>query len=299
MSLTDPGEGHIFGTTRQSSWMKGAIVHVERKPRCPTFRLDPTIDNPSSDLERPQNLSRSCIESYRIPSILDFARTRLHTGRGAPTTYFVGRALRDSAAGSFEHDFVKVVNTTAAAASAAFQLGAAECKVAMDGLSAREMVRYMRALAAHAMRSHRQYFSAAFNLNGPLVDDLALGGPRILLEQMDIGRRAVELAALGGFNKVTWDGAADTYPSRCIMDQLGFQNGLELVHRAHSAGLITYMSAGFKFHNIKDAVVTGVDGIGIGGAQILRCMDGVSGMHGPYVSVPRVSLCDDAKRCNF
>jgi hypothetical protein len=46
------------------------------------------------------------IESYRVPSILDFARVRLHTGYESPNTYFVGRALKDS--GTFEHDFVKV-----------------------------------------------------------------------------------------------------------------------------------------------------------------------------------------------
>jgi hypothetical protein len=49
------------------------------------------------------------------------------------------------------------------------------------------------------------------------------------------------------------------------------------------------MSAGFKFKEIADAVLSGVDGIGIGGAQILRYMDGISGMHGPYVS-PRCLL---------
>lgn len=59
-----------------------------------------------SDLERPQNLARDMIESYRVPSILDFARVRLHTGYESPNTYFVGRALKDS--GNFECDFVKV-----------------------------------------------------------------------------------------------------------------------------------------------------------------------------------------------
>jgi hypothetical protein len=29
VSLTDPGEGHIFGTTRHSRWMTGALVHNE------------------------------------------------------------------------------------------------------------------------------------------------------------------------------------------------------------------------------------------------------------------------------
>ena len=59
---------------------------------------------------------------------------------------------------------------------------------------------------------------------------------------------------------------------------------MKLLHEAHSVGLTAYFSAGFKFENIKDAVFTGVDGIGIGGAQVLRYMDHDTGMHGPYVS---------------
>ncbi|KAK3599357.1 hypothetical protein CHS0354_009857 [Potamilus streckersoni] len=42
MSLTDPGEGHVLGTTRFNDWMKGAIIHVEH-------------------LERPRNLPRENI----------------------------------------------------------------------------------------------------------------------------------------------------------------------------------------------------------------------------------------------
>ena len=109
MSLTDPGDGHVIGTTRFNDWMKGTIVHVEH-------------------LERPRNLPRDKIESYRIPSIFDFARVRLHVGPNAPTTYFVGRCVKDS--GDFKDDFLKLVNITAA-----FYQGAAECKVSMEGLS--------------------------------------------------------------------------------------------------------------------------------------------------------------------
>ena len=62
------------------------------------------------------------------------------------------------------------------------------------------------------------YSSAAFNLNHPIIDDLAPGEdghPRKLTDQMEIGRRGIELAVLGGFEKCTWDGASDTYPSKC------------------------------------------------------------------------------------
>jgi hypothetical protein len=100
-------DGHVFGTTRKSRWMRGAIVHVERMfHQSSVCCLPLTIWCPSPDLERPQNLARDMIESYRVPSIFDFARVRLHTGYESPNTYFVGRALKDS--GTFGHDFVKV-----------------------------------------------------------------------------------------------------------------------------------------------------------------------------------------------
>lgn len=59
-----------------------------------------------ADLERPEGTARSQIESYRIPSILEFARARLHTGYSAPNTYYVGRPLQDS--GALKYDFIKV-----------------------------------------------------------------------------------------------------------------------------------------------------------------------------------------------
>ncbi|PVD19777.1 hypothetical protein C0Q70_20268 [Pomacea canaliculata] len=191
MSLTDPGDGHVLGTTRFSDWMKGAIVHVEH-------------------LERPRHLPREKIESYRIPSILDFSRVRLHVGSSAPTTYFVGRVVKDS--GNFQDDFLKVVNLTAAAASAAFFLGAAECKVSMEGLSTAQSMSYMKALRAQVQRSKKQFLSAAWNLNQVLHDDFDHKEPVELSKRMEIAMRAIEITSLGGFDKVTWDGASDTYP---------------------------------------------------------------------------------------
>jgi hypothetical protein len=46
---------------------------------------------------------------------------------------------------------------------------------------------------------------------------------------------------------------------------------------------LTYFSAGFKFHNLPLAIYTGVDGVGVGGAQILRFMDKRTGYHGPFI----------------
>lgn len=271
MSLTDPGDGHCLDGTWNTEWMKGAIVHVEW-------------------LERPKAAEdRSLIESYRLSSFVDFMKVRTHVGNAAPTTWFVGRPLKDC--GRFEIDFLKVVHTTAAAMSAAFTHGGAECKVVMEGLTASQMLQYMRHLSLQVIRNRaRQYMSAAFPLNTPLVDDReetleANGGqPKTITDKYEIGKLGVLLASEGGFDKLTFDGAGDFYPSVNVLEQLGRAEAVDLVHRAHERGLITYYSAGFKIKDdsIAKAVLTGTDGVGIGGAQVLRHMDHTTGMHGPY-----------------
>lgn len=280
MSLTDPGEGHVMGTTRFKEWMEGAIVHVEH-------------------LERPNHLDREHIESYRVPSVLDFSRVRLHVGSTAPTTYFLGRAVKDS--GDFEEDFLKIVHIAAAAVSAAFFMGAAECKIAMEGLTTSQAVRYMHALRAHVQRTRKQYLSAAWNLNQTLCSDYEEKTPVLLTERIDIALKAVMITSIGGFDKITWDGASDTYPSKCIMYQLTCEEALRIVHEAHLKGLVTYFSAGFKFNEIKYAVYAGVDGIGIGGAQVLRFMDSETGMHGPYMeeNIPLILKSRDEAAASF
>ena len=44
----------------------------------------------------------------------------------------------------------------------------------------------------------------------------------------------------------------------------GHENLVQLVHEAHEKGLICYVSAGIEDEHVPDAVITGVDGIGIG-----------------------------------
>ena len=61
-----------------------------------------------------------------------------------------------------------------------------------------------------------------------------------------------------------------------------YQNSIHL-YKLLFSGLLTYFSSGFKFKEIQLAVFAGVDGVGIGGAQVLRFMDHKSGMHGPYM----------------
>jgi hypothetical protein len=260
MSVTDPGEGHVHGTTTREDYMRGVIVHVEH-------------------LERGHQ-DRSAVESYRIPSVLNVAKVRMHVGGRAPVTSFIGRPLFDS--GRFHLDLWKVVHTMAAAASAMFQQGVAECKFAMERMTASQIVEFMRCLRSNVLRNPRtQYLSAAFNLNTPIVDDRH-GTERRVTERREIGLLGIELVKEGGFDKVTWDGSADTYPSVPVMEQIPHATAVELVHRAHERGLLTYFSAGFRLPQIAAAVYSGVDGVGIGGAQILRYMDSETGFHGPF-----------------
>ncbi|MBM7767788.1 hypothetical protein [Glutamicibacter nicotianae] len=266
-SITDPGEGHLAGTVLRQENLHGVIVHVEH-------------------LERGVDRSREELEPYRIPSPRTVARVRLHVGSAAPTSSYIGRPLFD---GTVEDSLIKTSRTFAAAATSLLADGLAEVKFAVERMTASEAVQLLSSLANEVRRDrYAQVLSAAFNINVPLLDDrpevvAVTGEPRWARTQREIGLLGVEIAAAAGFDKVTWDGTADTYPSRCITDQLTKPVTVELVHRAHEAGLLTYFSAGFRFSNIPDAVTTGVDGIGIGGAQILRYMDKKTGNHGPFL----------------
>ena len=266
-SISDPGEGHLAGTTRYPGYLRGVIVHVEH-------------------LERGVSRSREELEPYRIPSPRTVARVRLHAGEAAPTSSYIGRPLLD---GTVNDSLIKTSRTFAAAASSLLSDGLAEVKFSVERLTASEAVRLLSSLAREVRRDrHAQVLSAAFNINTPVLDDReetvrARGGAVQAATAEEIGLLGIEIAAQAGLDKVTWDGTADTYPSRCITDQLGGPLALTLVHRAHEVGLLTYFSAGFRFANIPDAVVTAVDGIGIGGAQILRLMDKNTGNHGPFL----------------
>ena len=279
MSLTDPGPGHIFGTTTKLAWMnRGAIVHVEH-------------------LERPKNQCRDEIESYRIPSITNFIFTRFHVSNVTPTTFYLGRIVKDS--GTFDNDLLRIVRLFAGCANNAFSMGAAECKLSMDGMTTYETVKFMRALRGEIIKNPYQILSAAWNLNNPLVDDFnteentdnaenaSYTRKTVSVKYVDkfqIAKQAILFTKIGGFDKITWDGASDTYPSKCIVPyQLALWQACTVVHMAHSVGLLTYFSAGFKLDEIKVAVLAGIDGIGIGGAQILRLMDEKTGYHGPYL----------------
>jgi hypothetical protein len=264
MSVTDPGEGHLDGTLRDVRNLDGVIVHIEH-------------------LERGAEQDRSVVEPYRIPHPHAVARIRLALGDDAPSSSYVGRPVFETDA---EKGMLKTVHTVAAACSELFSDGLSECKIAIEGVTTTQAIRFMRALSAAVRRDRfTQVLSAAFNLNTPLTDDRRgrplsrwAGSPRL-----SAGLVGIEITRAGRFDKVTWDGTADSYPSGCVLEQLAFDEALSLVHLAHSAGLLTYYSAGFRFEHLPRAVYTGVDGVGVGGAQILRYMDKATGHHGPFV----------------
>ena len=162
----------------------------------------------------------------------------------------------------------------------------------MEYLSTYEAIKHMRSIRAEVTRNPYQILSAAWNLNRKLKDDYPLAKLKSSfahkyeiiqrlritrdvttikekIDRFEIAKMAIAYTKLGGFDKVTWDGASDTYPSRCIVPyQLTLPQLFELNHIAHSLGLITYVSAGFKLPEIKLTVFSGVDGVGIGGAQV-------------------------------
>lgn len=259
MSITDPGLGHIFGTSTKHEYLEGIICHIEHLERA--------------------NTGRHQIESYRIPCIKDVSVVRLCIGSSAPISSYIGRPQFEN---GFYHGLLKTVNTIASAVSQMFSLGLCECKIAIEGMTATESIHFMQCIAGAVKRDeHRQILSAAFNINTPILDDRRQYNHWVK-DRFEIGLLGIELAVAGGFDKVTWDGSAETYPSKCILKQLSHAEAIELVHKAHEKGLLTYFSAGFRYHHLPSAVYTGVDGVGVGGAQILRYMDKKTGYHGPF-----------------
>ncbi|MEV1025087.1 hypothetical protein [Streptomyces sp. NPDC050264] len=260
LSITDPGEGHVLGSTLREAHLDGTVVHVEH-------------------IERAESEDREACEPYRLPSIRTIARVRLHTGVRAPISVYVGRPMFE---GDFETSLVKSVRFMAAACSTLFQAGVAECKISMEHMTARQAVRFMRAVAADTlMNPHRQLLSAAFNLNDPFTDDRDQDKPSRITDRLALGRLGIDLTRQGGFAKVAWDGAGDSHPSDPVIVQLGHRTASTLVHEAHTAGLLTYMSAGISFDNLADVVHTGVDAVGIGSA--LHYKDSDTGFHGPFI----------------
>ena len=256
LSLADPGEGHINITTESNELLSGLVVHVEH-------------------IDRDKETDKERVEAYRLPSPIHIAKVRLHVGDKAPTTVFVGRPMFENLQINpdqtysnpyFKTDILKSVHYTAAICNKMFSLGIVDCKIAIERMTFTQSLEFMKALVGNCQRDiDLQFLSAAFNINTPIVDDRDPDNVLTVKDRFRIAQLGIELASLGGFNKVTWDGASKEVPSKPIIGQLSFEQILELVHLAHERGLETYISAGLnnKQHMI-DAVYTGVDGVGIG-----------------------------------
>lgn len=266
-SITDPGLGHLTGTIRKMDYINGTNVHIEY-------------------LERGEENDREIVEPYRLPDLATIGKVKMSVGKDTSVSSYVGRPMFED---SFDNSFIKSVHTTIAVCSAIFMNGLSECKVAIERMTVSQAIKFMRTVSANVVRDESlQVLAAAFCINYPLIDDRETtleqnnGKPKKITDRMEIAKLGIEIAKLGNFDKVTFDGTANWYPSDPIMEQLGYKNSLQLVHKAHEIGLLTYFSAGFRFKHLTDIVQTGTDGIGLGGAQILRFMDAKNGYQDPF-----------------
>jgi hypothetical protein len=252
LSLADPGADHVRITAWDAALLYGLVVHVEY-------------------IDRDMIADKEKIEPYRLPAAWHAARARLRVGTATPCTAFIGRPVFENHARAgaiseeaFAMDLLKTVHLHASACTAMFVSGIADCKIAIERMTAGSAVRFMRAVSGNALRDRdRQTLSAAFNVNTAIeVHDKA--GVRVVSDRFEVGKLGVELARAGGFEKIAWDGASSEVPSRPIVEQLTHEQLVDLVHLAHEAGLETYVSAGMVAEHMKNAVLAGVDGVGIG-----------------------------------
>lgn len=266
-SITDPGLGHLTGTIRKMEFINGTNVHIEY-------------------LERGQENDREVVEPYRLPDLATIGKVKMSVGKDTSVSSYVGRPMFED---TFENSFIKSVHTTIAVCSSIFMNGLSECKVAIERMTVSQAIKFMQTVSANVIRDESlQVLAAAFCINYPLIDDRPTtlanndGKAKRITDKTEIAKLGIEIAKAGNFDKVTFDGTANWYPSDPIMEQLGYKNSLVLVHKAHEQGLLTYFSAGFRFKHLTDIVQTGTDGIGLGGAQILRFMDSKNGYQDPF-----------------
>jgi hypothetical protein len=249
LSLADPGDGHIKVTSRDPRLLRGLVVHVEH-------------------IDRDEEFDTELVEPYRLPAAVNAAKARLHIGSRAPVTAFIGRPVFESR--NVRRDMLKSVHMTSSACTAMYRNGIADCKISIERMTVTEAIAFMRAVVGNVLRDRdRQFLSAAFRINFPIVDDrpetvARHGAPVTLTDRMEIARLGVQIAKAGGFDKVAWDGSTNVVPSIAIMEQLTLGQWVELAHLAHSAGLECYVSAGCVARHMRDATLAAIDGVGVG-----------------------------------
>jgi hypothetical protein len=249
LSLADPGEGHIKVTSRELSLLRGVVVHVEH-------------------IDRDEEFDTELVEPYRLPAAIHAAKVRLHVGSHAPCTAFIGRPVFESQ--HVRRDLLKSVHMTASACTAMFRNGIADCKISIERMTTTEAIEFMRAVVGNVLRDrNRQFLSAAFRINFPIVDDrpetvARHGKPITVSDRMALAGLGIELTRAGGFDKIAWDGSSNEVPSIPILEQLPLARFVELAHRAHEAGLECYVSAGCVAGHMRSATLAAIDGVGIG-----------------------------------
>lgn len=285
LSLADPGEGHIKVTSQDPRLLRGLFVHVEH-------------------IDRDEEFDTELVEPYRLPAAVNAAKVRLHVGSHAPVTAFIGRPVFESR--NVHRDMLKSVHMTASACTAMYRNGIADCKISIERMTATEAIVFMRAVVGNVLRDrNRQFLSAAFRINFPIVDDRPEtveehGTPVTLSDRLEIARLGVQLARAGGFDKVAWDGSSNVVPSIPIMEQLPLGQWVELSHMAHSAGLECYVSAGCVAHHMRDATYAAIDGVGVGTS--LHYIDPGTKLMGalrPEAIMEALQVRDDAARDPF
>src|SRR5215208_3168259 len=122
LSIADPGDGHIRVTCAHPMLLRGTAVHVEH-------------------IDRDEQFDRELVEPYRLAAAMTAARVRLHVGAAAPCTAFIGRPVFES--GSVRRDLLKAVHLCASSCTAMFMNGYADCKIAIERMTATEAVEFM------------------------------------------------------------------------------------------------------------------------------------------------------------
>src|SRR5439155_12033517 len=136
--------------------------------------------------------------------------------------------------------------------------------ISIERMTASEAITFMRAVVGNVLRDrNRQFLSAAFRINFPIVDDRSetvaqRGGPITVTTRMEIAQLGVKLARAGGFDKVAWDGSSNEVPSIPIIEQLTLSQWVELAHLAHEAGLECYVSAGCVARHMREATLAAI-----------------------------------------
>ncbi len=170
--------------------------------------------------------SKQLVEPYRLPAHIYASQVRLQTGLAAPVSAFIGRPVFEGLAYNqdlqnltftdpktkqtkplnlFEIDILKTAHYSASACTAMFANGIADAKLAIEKMTDRQSVTFMKALRANTQRNpDTQFFACAFNLFTPIVVEGTNGKPnRLVTGKMELAYLAIKIAVEAGCEKVS------------------------------------------------------------------------------------------------